>query len=368
MRVSQRDPALDIIRALCILSMVIGHLAFDSPLYWLTHSQRWVNGAVGFVLLAGLVIGMVQRRQQRTGTAMAVLARRARLVWLAQVVLVLLALLLAPWNRVGEPATPPVDQIGGLVPVLWQTLTMRINPVDVDILSLYIVLFAVAAVGVLLLRAGRPRLLLALSFIAYAVGLANVSGGRLPRYDGVFAHFNIATWQLLFVLALVVGWYWRDPQVARFVADRRVTLIAAGVLGGLFLAAQHVTTGEEGTELVGTIFGNGALGPGRILLGWCLFLVLYRLLHSMAAAPLSRALGAGIGPIGRRSLDAFVILTVFDLALAATGGYPSEGLVGMGWAAAALVVAWVWATYRDHWSGRRTIVVQSSPALPVPVG
>ena len=62
MSAARRDPTIDVIRGICIASMVIGHSANGSLLYHLTHGAIWIDAATGFVLLAGLVIGVVQSR------------------------------------------------------------------------------------------------------------------------------------------------------------------------------------------------------------------------------------------------------------------------------------------------------------------
>jgi hypothetical protein len=368
MATTRRDPAIDIIRGLCIVSMVIGHLAADSRLYWLTHSQRWVNGAVGFVLLAGLVIGMVQRRAVRTSDAMTKLARRGRLVWAAHVGLVLLALVLAPWGRMSRAATPPADQVDGWGSALWQTVTLQLNPVDIDILSLYVVLFVVAAAGVLLLRHRAALALAALSVWIYVAGLADTSWAHLPRYaNGPGSHFNIATWQLVFVTGLLIGWYWRDPRVARVISDRRVAVAAGGVVLAAFVAAQLAPDAASPGGAWAVVFGNADLGPGRIVLGWCMFLVLYHLLRAPLWRAPTRILALTVEPLGRRSLDSFVILSLFSLLLPVVAPYEPAGWDGTRWALIALAVCWAWAGYRDLRGNRQAGPPPVVAAEPVAV-
>lgn len=359
MGTSRRDPTLDIIRGLCIVSMVIGHLADGSPLYAVTHGQIWVDGATGFVLLAGLVLGMVQRRSRPVPGAV-LLARRARLVWAAHVALVVLALLMAPWRQMYPAATAPADERGGWLPALWQAATLRLNPIDVDILSMYVLLFGVAAVAVVLLRARLLWLLVTVSVAVYAVGLGAPSWASLPRYaGGAGTHFNIATWQALFLSAFVLGWYWRSPRVQALLADQRTWRVTVGVVGGAFLLHQlverfGVLASLPGPEaVVRTVFDNSTLGVGRIVLGWAVFAVLYRALRSRRAAVGVAPLARVCEPLGRRSLAAYVILTVFDLLLPSLAPYDTTGWIAVQWAVLVVGAAWLWSRWRDGPVGER---------------
>jgi hypothetical protein len=57
-----RDRAIDVLRGLCIVSMTTAHLAAGSRPWQVFHLGTFVDGAVGFGFLSGLVLGMTQRR------------------------------------------------------------------------------------------------------------------------------------------------------------------------------------------------------------------------------------------------------------------------------------------------------------------
>lgn len=371
MSTARRDPALDIIRGLCIISMTIGHLAHGSPLYAATHGQMWVDGATGFVLLAGLVIGMVQRRIALPTSAMLMLVRRARLVWLSQVAIVLFALLVAPWDRMVPVATPTAGEVGGWGSGVWQAVTLRLNPIDADILSLYVVLFAAAAAAVLLLRARLPWVVVTVSSAVYVWGMVHPSVTALPRTAaGPGSHFDIAGWQALFVLALVAGWYWRSPRVQRVLADRRVAVGAGVVILALAVAYQLVekigvlasVPSIEAT--VRAAFRNSDMGPGRIALGACVLVFLYQALRSKRLEPISAAIRPLGEPIGRHSLGAYLILTVADFSLPAIAPYEPGTIVGMQWAVVVIAVAWAWSRRTDL---RRASILLDQPGVGRPL-
>ena len=371
MSASRRDPALDVIRGLCIVSMVIGHLSDGSLLDEYTHRVIWVDGATGFVLLAGLVLGMVQRRQSQL-RGVQQLARRARLVWASHVALVLLAVLVAPWRQMQPAATASGDELGGPLSTLWQAATLRLNPIEVDILSLYVVLFAVAALAVTLVRLRQVWLVAVLSVSVYVAGMSNPSWASLPRTaDGPFgSHFNIASWQLMFVAALLLGWYWHTDSTQRLLADRRLfhgalAVTLAGVV--LYQAVNQfgLISGAPAAALR-SFFGKSTLGIGQILLGFAVLLVLYRVLRSARTATVTAPLAALAEPLGRRSLAAYIILSGFDLLLGSFAPYEQSGLEGMQWAVVVIVVAWWWARLRDRYPVRLPAVRLSPRRAPVP--
>ena len=58
-----RDLRLDLIRGYFVFAMIIDHVRGDSPLYLLTGGNRFFTSAAeGFILISGLVTGLVYRR------------------------------------------------------------------------------------------------------------------------------------------------------------------------------------------------------------------------------------------------------------------------------------------------------------------
>ena len=66
-----RDRAIDLLRGLCIVSMTTAHLAAGSWPWRVFHIGTFIDGAVGFVFLSGLVLGITQsgtiERAERCG-------------------------------------------------------------------------------------------------------------------------------------------------------------------------------------------------------------------------------------------------------------------------------------------------------------
>src|SRR4051794_2612600 len=86
---ARRDIALDLVRGLAIVILVVNHIHLDSALEYAT--ERIVSAAEVLVSVSGVVAGMVFGRRWRTYGARAttdMLVRRARNLYLASVVVV----------------------------------------------------------------------------------------------------------------------------------------------------------------------------------------------------------------------------------------------------------------------------------------
>ncbi|WP_422742558.1 OpgC domain-containing protein [Mycobacterium sp. WMMD1722] len=303
-----RDEAIDAVRGLCIFSMVIGHISFGSTLWGIVHPVPWIDGASGFVLLAGLVVGMVSRRRADVaGVAWSQLrlARRIVLLYLSQFALTALAVVVSLTTT--RPDAGLLD--AGQVPparVVWWLATMQINPDHIDILSMYVVLQVLAMLWIAL-SSRRCRLLAVVSSTALYTAALALNWGRLPNRPDGWAFFNTAGWQALFGIAFAVGWYWsalRDPLRGR-------VALAVACVGGLAVATAGVIVHHVGAG--GWLFDKASCGPARIALALAAFVVLYQLMRFVhARAP---ALVGPVALVGSRSLACFIALSVVDVLL-----------------------------------------------------
>nr|WP_269440779.1 OpgC domain-containing protein [Micromonospora tarapacensis] len=345
---------MDALRGICIVSMIIGHLALHSRL-WAVSRHPWVDAASGFILMSGLVIGLVQRRvSQRSGSRQATIKimRRVGLLYLAHVSIVALAIVMALWRPGTHRSLPDLDVYGGPLEVLWHLVTLQLSPTFLDILPLYIILLSLAALAVAALRAGRWKLVVVGSVALYTVGMLVGQWTTLPQQKGDPGYFNWATWQLLFMSALIVGWYWH--QVRQPVASR-AGVVTAGVvlLGGTAAAAAArvlLADGTTGARFTTWLLDKSALGPGRLILGWAAFVIAYRILDSAPVRRVARLLLTELERLGRRSLDSFVILSVAVAVLPTVTRVSTVSLAAQVSVFQVLVLCWLWAVLRDNWS------------------
>jgi hypothetical protein len=368
----RRIVAFDVLRGLCIVSMTTAHLAAGSLPYEVLHAAVWIDGAVGFVFLSGLVLGVVQRSHadRPVGQVARILLRRAGLIYLAHLFLVLVALILAlDPARTSTLAPRPlvaVGELGGIGPTVWAAVTLRISPPLASILSLYVVCLLLAVPAVLALRRSWWPAVLGGSLVLYAVGYVVGEGSTaLPRSTFTFPQFpgtpgavNWACWQLLFLVGLTLGWSWRKDAVQASVRNSRVIAAAAVALAVLIALGYAVTEGTAASwrTTVQALFLEGRLGLGTIVMALLAFLVLRPAadwLQSglpMLAAPFAR--------LGRHALDCYLILSTVVLLTPSVFRLDGTSLLATLYAFDVLLVCWVWCLIRDRRNAR--------PPAPVP--
>jgi len=353
----RRDHALDVVRGLCIVSMCTAHLAAGSWPYEVAHSAVWVDGAVGFVMLSGVVVGMVQRSTiARAGLAagQVKLLRRAGVIYLANLALCLVAFVVVALDPPRAGLYPSVDLLGGGVPAVVATLTLQVNPRYTSILSLYVVLLLLTTGAVVALQRRRVPVLVGASLALYVAGRVWPEVFNFSVLPGVPGAVNWASWQLMFAGALLIGWYWRSPAVRWALTSGRL-LTAAALLVALGAAigwTLRLSSAVPWRAQIDWIFSEGTLGPGTILLAFAAVQVAYRVCRVLVrvAGPVV----APIGRIGRRSLDCYLILCVTVIVAPSVARYSPTGLVAVAVTLAVLIVMFGWCLFRDGVASRRT--------------
>ena len=263
---------------------------------------------------------------------------------------------------------PAVGALGGPLPAAFATLTLRYSPHYTSILSLYVVLLLLSVAAVAALAFRRPWIVAAGSVLLYAAGYCWPEALSFPVRPGVPGPVNWATWQLLFVTALLVGWYWRSPQVRWIVTSRPLLSAAALLVLVLAVVGWMVTHGARPGWWLGVSVGftEGTLGPATIVMAFAAVLVGYRCCQVLVACDVRpagaarsgavRVAGAAVagaavsflGRIGRRSLDCYLILSVVVIVLPSVFVFPADGIVGVGVAFDVLAVMFLWCLLRDR--------------------
>lgn len=321
----RRDAAIDTIRGICIVTMTFSHLAAGTVADTLTHPAPWVDGASGFVLMSGLVLGLVQPgRIGRGGLLGAEIAllRRAGLLYLAHVATVLLAVVAGHF----APSVswfPRTADHGGTLGTIRDTLLLQINPPDIDILSLYVILLLFAMVATALLTLRLSALVMVGSVALYVVASLYPTAFTLPIGDGEVSKFSWGAWQLLFVSALTVGWYWKRADL-RHRLTSRWALLAAGltwvaVTGAGVLFARLGLIPAIQPALHNAFYNKSDQGIARFVLAWAAFVTLYAALTWVLRRFPLRWL-APIEVIGKRSLASFIVLTVITVLVPVFAG------------------------------------------------
>ncbi|MFY0407211.1 OpgC domain-containing protein [Solicola sp. PLA-1-18] len=351
-----RDLRLDFLRGFIIIAVVVTHVEVAGPYSWITlNAIGGVTGAELFVLLSGVVMGMVQpaviHKLGEWGAAVAAFKRARKLYLTALVVVVLVyALGRVPGvdataittftdrgtGALGQGASGQVYDLYGNFPRLLdypppgyavrQLLLLEMGPWVFNIMGLFIVLSLLLVPLAWLLRRRLWWAALVLSWTLYLLQ-AHFDWDVMPsQFEDVFP---LLTWQVVFVHGLVIGWYRRQVTAALtsrigVVLTTIGVLAYAGVLALLWAGHTYgfaVPFADAGTydALYPHLYTRVFLQPGRLLDLLLVIVVAYAVLTAWWK-PLSRALGWLYVPLGQNSLYVFTVHVFFVLAVANVPG------------------------------------------------
>lgn len=305
-----RDLRLDLLRGWCIFSMVVDHAAGErtTPLFVVTGNGTWpMTGAHGFVMISGAVIGIVFGRviaREGFGAALRRLGRRAAKLYVVAVVLGLLGVAAGLVPALGGDATLDLGDLPGIL-----TLT---NGSD-DLMTFYLMLLAIAVVGLWLLRRRLVWLALGLSASAWL----------LHQYDPALLNpplqyfVPLADWQVLFVIGLVLGH--ERERIGAWLggARRRAYLGVLFALLAVFVAVQILVVGGILTEpppwmdrIAEEAWTDYDHNPPMHMLAVVTYLLAIFHLAGWLWRPLERAVGWFLIPLGQAALYVYAVHAV----------------------------------------------------------
>lgn len=348
--------------------MVFAHLAGGGAAYIITHAPVWVNGAMGFVLLSGLVVGMVQRRltdKKGLRAGQAKLLRRAWIVYLGHLFLCALSFAVVAYNPAMSDVFASIDSEGGILPAALAMVTLQVNPIRASILSLYVLLLLFTVGAVWLLRNGQWRAVLGISAVVAVAGYLFPDAFTFARGGGVAGEINWANWQALYMSALVLGWNWSSRKVHAFL-DSKATFYAGLVIVGILTVAANAFTrmdllaGTPIAEAVLWLFATGNLGIGTLFMSYAAFAVLYVVCRRVVASPRLAGWAEPLNLLGRKSLDSYILLSIMTISVPAVISFNEKHLGANLYAMGGLVLLYAWARFRDR--KRRADAPESTPA------
>ena len=235
-----RDLRVDFIRGLALWFIFIDHTPGNLLGNLTLRNVAFCDATEGFVLLAGYAAGIAYGRLlEREGWlhAAARVTGRVGTLYVAHIFLFVVFTAQVGFSAAALDQAAYLDELQldpfGNEPyrAMLEALLLRYQPAFLDILPLYIVVLAMFALVMPLLR--RPALLLAGSVAVY--GMSRAFGLAPPSWTGSGWFFNPLAWQLLFVIGLVLG---RADPVAlarrfpwnRWLAALAVLLLLAGAV------------------------------------------------------------------------------------------------------------------------------------------
>jgi hypothetical protein len=315
------------VRGLAIVVMVTNHLAARSYLNSVLQGRIYATAAEAFVLLSGVVLGMISQGRLVNGTlpdASKKLVDRALTLYKAYVVVVGVAAV-ATLVRPGV-AAPLFDALhGSWAGVAVALPTLRLAPHLLDVLELYVVclvaspalLYALQRKWTVAVVVGSVALWLLHQLHPYAL--------TLPPLEREHPYFAVPAWQLLYVGGFVIGFHRAAVAKAWSKVPRPIILAVALPLVALAIVANHYDTqlGVWPTAVSAraswiAAVDRSSLGPLRVVTVAALFSCIW-LAVDACWRPLERSVGGVFVLLGQSSLYLYLVHVPIVIAWHAVG-------------------------------------------------
>jgi hypothetical protein len=202
---SGRDLRLDLLRGIANWAIFLNHMPNNAVNWITTRNYGFSDAADLFVFISGYTAAFVYAKMMLDRGFVVSATRLFKRVWqlyLAHIVLFVMYIATIAFvaQRFNNSEIIHEFNIAGLVtnPIetLTQGLVLKLKPVNLDVLPLYIVLMALLP-PILWLMLRRPDWTMIGSLLLYVA--ARWLGWNLPSYPAGVWYFNPFAWQLLFV-------------------------------------------------------------------------------------------------------------------------------------------------------------------------
>jgi len=329
-----RDLRIDFMRGWVMFILVIIHVDVFSVYNFIVWERIGVvSGGEGFVILSGLILGIVNRHKINksglTGVIDSTINRglqiyRVNLLLLVVVFLVALipfldASSITTFTDHGSGKTyqlfPSAE--APLKEIAYRFLLLKNGSQQTQVLGLYVVLLLLSPLAFFAFSRGRAVEFLALCWILYVVNWAHPSRPTGAQFEYAFP---VLSWQLTFFHAMAFGYY--RKEISAWFQGSRLTLvyIASTVLFAAFVFFAwnnpnpalpgwyklDFIPSQQFYAIYSEYFRKNTLGILRIVNYLVVLIVLYKVL-TVCWKPLNRLFGWWCIPVGQASLYVFIL-------------------------------------------------------------
>lgn len=332
---SQRIMALDYLRGLFIVILIVDHLwRWPNLLQFTTgRGELWVSAAEGFILISGMLVGYIHGYKKRNNPLKPIsvnLIKRGLMLyawmWITTIILVFVT-----WNLSlkGNMAYIPVP-VGDWSALFTMMLKLDYAHTLTHFLYLYAIYLIVSPIALWLLRQGKWWLLLTVSFIVYVIGLKTST--------------EYMQWQILFFSATAFGFYF-DNILAKFRSLSKkhrylIRLSAIALFGFCFLYSMSLILTQTPGVYIDPIFTRRPLSIATLPMAFLWFIGLLSLFVYLT--PFLDKTARWLLAFGQRSLTAY-ILHIVPLVIVQFVFEPSDGNFWLNTLLAVFCISATWA-------------------------
>ena len=368
-----RDLRLDFIRGVVMWILIINHMEIFSLWNYLVWERIGVvSGGEGFVIVSGIVLGLINRKKiDRIGLGKVVnnCIDRASQLYRVNIFIIVsvLFLQLLPFLDASVAMTfhdRGADKIYPLYPSMdtpvltWiaQILLLRCGPHQFQIMGLYVILIGMTPVILWLFGKKRVWHVLAVSWIVYFYQIISPSRPTQAQFE---YGFPLLAWQLIYIHGMAVGYHWH--QCAEWLRQGRRKQGLLGICAVFFVFFWFFTLHNPSPKfpefmklhffekdlfysIYHTYFRKNQLGILRIM-NYAVILVLAIHLMSKQWPLIQKLLGWYFVPVGQATLYAFII-HVYMLILFDQLGLLNHSNIWLNTAIHTMALAVVWVMVR----------------------
>ena len=310
----RRDLRLDLLRGLAVFAMVVDHWGGPSWLYFITGGNTFfVSAAEGFIFISGLVVGMVYGGIALKEGLRAAQIKAAKRAFTLYKLTVALTLIFAAVSVVANYGWASDLDISSLPAFVIQVATLHETMFLTDIPMIYTFLMLAAPIGLWLLVKGRTKWLVAGSGGLWLASQL-VPDIQIPWRVVNSGTFDLAAWQLLFFIAMAIG-YHRDALAKKLNHIPRLPYFVFSGLLLLSLVQFYLTNGAiltsvnpnlDPTSFLSDFFQKTTLAPGRLMAAFIVFQFLF-LATTVLWKPIQKFFGWLLLPLGQNALYSYTM-------------------------------------------------------------
>jgi len=332
---ARRDLRIDFLRGMVMFLLIIVHIEIVS-IYNLLVWERIgvVSGGEGFVILSGIVIGMVygpRFNSGKTHEGSDALIRRSLQLYRINIAMILFvaALIAIPFINADSIATFTNRGSGEVFPLFpsmaaslkeWigRVVLLRCGPHQFQIMGLYVFLLLISPIALRFMSQGWTALVLTIAWVVYIyqwMAPVRITGAQF-EYG-----FPLLTWQLTYLHGVAIGMH--RKRIAEVLEDDRIRRSLLVVCGILFIAFAFFAQNNPNPRLpdwtrismippetfnhyYSLYFKKNTLGLLRIL-NYAVVLTLAYYALSRFWSVFNRGFGWFFVPLGQASLYAFIL-------------------------------------------------------------
>jgi len=209
---SQRDPRLDVLRGMALITIFINHVPGNAYEYLTSRNFGFSDAAEGFVLMSGIAAGLAYSKGFGKLPFTEVAGRmwaRARKLYFVHMLIIALAIAIL-WAGVNFLGTTNLGDRVNFTRILTEpaatvvgVLTLGHQLAYFNILPLYVMLLLAAPVFIMIGRRSLWGMIGVSAAIWFVSGYYRINMPNFPGDGGWF--FNPFSWQFLFVIGLAGG-------------------------------------------------------------------------------------------------------------------------------------------------------------------